>query len=69
MVAAGCDIEVHLYDDTPHSFMNALTPEGVAFLDKWGYGVPPKEQVQLAFDTVMAFFDRHLKSSSAGTSA
>ncbi|PNH06044.1 hypothetical protein TSOC_007657 [Tetrabaena socialis] len=57
---AGCDIETHIYERTPHSFLNALTPEGVAFLDRWGYGVPPPEQVALAFSRLIAFLKKHL---------
>lgn len=63
MKAAGCDITLHLYEDTPHSFLNALTEEGVKFLDKWGYGVPPAHQVTLAFDRLVGFFDQHLKGT------
>lgn len=61
MQAAGCDVQLFLYENTPHSFLNAMTPEGVAFLEKWGYGVPPQQQVQLAFERLIAFFDLHLK--------
>lgn len=28
MKAAGCEVELHLYEDTPHSFLNALVPGG-----------------------------------------
>ena len=61
MKAAGCDIELFLYDDTPHSFLNAMTDEGVEFLQKWDYGVPPKEQVWLCLDRIIQFFNKHLR--------
>ncbi len=32
MSEAGCPAELHLYPCTPHSFLNAVTPEGVEFL-------------------------------------
>eukprot|EP01041_Mallomonas_annulata_P009585 gene9585-19922_t len=44
MKTAGCNIELYLYDDTPHSFLNALTTDGIAFNEKWEYGIPPQEQ-------------------------
>ncbi|CAN0225813.1 unnamed protein product, partial [Phaeothamnion confervicola] len=62
MRAAGCDVELFLYPDTPHSFLNAMTPEGVEFLARWGYGVPPPEQVELCLSRLLAFFGRHLKA-------
>ena len=34
MRKAGCEVELCVYEDTPHSFLNAMTAEGVAFLDK-----------------------------------
>ncbi|MEW5299821.1 MAG: hypothetical protein WDW36_002796 [Sanguina aurantia] len=60
MQAAGCEVEIHLYDDTPHSFLNALVPGGTGFLKKWDYGVPPQRQVELAFDRCVTFFHKHL---------
>ncbi|GLC46098.1 hypothetical protein PLESTB_001033000 [Pleodorina starrii] len=62
MRAAGGDVELHLYDNTPHSFLNALTPEGAEFLRRWRYGVPPPEQVTLAFDRLVHFLNRHLRA-------
>ena len=64
MAAAGCASEMHLYENTPHSFLNALVEGGVAFLEKWGYGVPPREQVQLAFDRAVYFLRTHLQPSA-----
>lgn len=61
MRKAGCDVELYLYEDTAHSFMNALVPEGVDMLRKWGYEVPPPQQVVLCFDRVVAFLDKHLR--------
>jgi carboxymethylenebutenolidase len=60
MKSSGCDIELFIYENTPHSFLNALTPEGIVFLDKWNYGVPPPEQVILCFERLVTFFKRHL---------
>ena len=56
MKAAGCSIELHIYENTPHSFLNALTPEGIEFLIKFDYGVPPPEHVQLCFERIISFF-------------
>lgn len=56
MRAAGCDMELFLYEDTPHSFLNALTSEGEAFLVEFGYQVPPPRQVQLCFRRLVEFF-------------
>lgn len=55
-------LEYHVYPNTAHSFLNALTPEGVAFLDKWGYGVPPADMITLAWDRMVAFLETHLRS-------
>ena len=56
-----CDIELFIYEDTPHSFLNALTEDGIEFLIKWDYGVPPQEQVQLCFSRIIEFFKKHLE--------
>lgn len=66
MQAAGCDVQLFLYEGTGHSFLNAMVPEGVAFLQRWGYGAPPQEQVQLAFERLIEFFDRQLKAKAGG---
>ncbi|KAG2448703.1 hypothetical protein HYH02_006059 [Chlamydomonas schloesseri] len=60
MFEAGCPVELHLYPRTPHSFLNAVTPEGVDFLRKWQYGVPPPEQVELAWQRMVGFLMQHL---------
>lgn len=39
MRSAGCDIEVHLYPGTAHSFLCAVAPEGAPFLEREGCGV------------------------------
>ena len=62
MKSAGCSIELHLYDSTPHSFLNAVTAEGVLFLQKWKYGVPPPDQLWLCVDRIVYFFKLHLGS-------
>ena len=61
MLAAGCDIEYFTYENTPHSFLNALTVEGIAFLERWSYGVPPQDQLHLCFDRIISFFNKHLR--------
>ncbi|KAG2491977.1 hypothetical protein HYH03_009708 [Edaphochlamys debaryana] len=62
MRAAGCEAELHLYPDTPHSFLNALALGGRAFLEKWGYGLPPPGQAELAWERMAGFLRRHLRA-------
>lgn len=40
-------------------------PGGVNFLEKWGYGVPPQEQVQSCFENIVQFLDLHCKGKAA----
>jgi carboxymethylenebutenolidase len=61
MKQAGCDVTLYLYPDTPHSFLNALTEEGIEFLAKWNYGVPPQDQVQLCFQRIIGCFCKWLE--------
>lgn len=56
MKDAGCEVELFLYEDTPHSFLNALTKEGSNFLVEFGYDTPPQDQVWLCFNRLINFF-------------
>ncbi len=61
IVAAGGSAECLIFPDTAHSYWNALVPGGEEFLEKWGYGLPPQQQVQRSWQQAVAFLDKHLK--------
>ncbi|GBF90985.1 carboxymethylenebutenolidase [Raphidocelis subcapitata] len=60
MKAAGCDVELFLYDGCGHAFLNALTDEGREKIKTIGQASPPEGEVKAAFERMVAFFKKHL---------
>lgn len=58
--AAGGSAEVYIYEKCGHAFLNTGA-EAVAKRQYMGFAEPPKEQQELAWNRVFAFFEQHLK--------
>jgi carboxymethylenebutenolidase len=59
--AAGGDAQCHVYPACGHAFLND-GEEGEAKRDHMGFPHPPTAQRELAWERVVAFFDKHLKA-------
>lgn len=63
MKSAGVDVELHMYDDVGHAFMNGFTDRSKEVMKELGFPRPDNiEAIQSkAWERLLAFFEKHVK--------